>query len=209
MYLIGITGQSCSGKTTLSRKLQTSLGLDSCLLISMDDFYKELSEEQYALLKNDEAHINFDTPESIDFDLLKRTLSDLKANKSDVKLPKFEVEKCIISSWTNVPSGKYKYIIVEGLFIFSDNELAKLCDLKLWVETSDYVCALRRFIKFSFLLKGYTHDYIYNQCLKYVIPGQEKYIKPVKRQCDFFVNGEKEDKSCVNMVVNYIVNKPS
>lgn len=204
MYIIGVTGQSCSGKTTLSRQLQRILGDESCLLISMDDYYKELSEDQYNVLKSDEAQINFDTPESIDFDLLKTTLTSLKQNTHELKLPSFNVEKCVIDSWTTVKPDRYKYIILEGLFIFYDADIAKLFDLKIWVETSDYVCALRRFMKFSRLLKGYSHEYIYNQCIKYVIPGQEKYIKPIKRFCNYFVNGEIDDRICVDMVVDYI-----
>lgn len=47
MFIIGITGLSCSGKTTLSKNLQNSLGADDCLIISMDDYYKELTDEQY------------------------------------------------------------------------------------------------------------------------------------------------------------------
>jgi uridine kinase len=206
MYLIGITGISCSGKTTLSRKVQQSLGEDQCLLISMDDFYKDLTPEQQKQMRLDHSVINFDTPESIDFALLKKTLNDLKSPTSDeIRLPKFDTAKCAITSWTTIPSNKYKFVIVEGLFVLNDPELVDYFDLKVWVETSDYVCALRRFMKFSQVLKGYTHEYIYSQCVKHVIPGQERFIKPMKRVCDFFVNGEIDDRNCVNMVVNYIL----
>lgn len=204
MYVIGITGLSCSGKTTLSQKLQKTLGAENCLLLSMDDYYKELTQEQYEILHNDNAEINFDTPEQIDFDLMKRTLNDIKQNKKQVKVPKFDLASCVITSWTTIEPGQYKYIILEGLFIFNDTDIANLCNLKIWVETSDYVCALRRFIKFTLSIKGYSHDYVYNQCLKYVIPGQEKYIKPIKKLCDFFINGEKDDINYVEMIVKYI-----
>ncbi len=86
MYIIGITGLSCSGKTTLSQNLQKCLG-DECLLLSMDDYYKELTEEQYKVLHDDEAVINFDTPEQINLQLLKSNLNDIKNNNS-VAIPK-------------------------------------------------------------------------------------------------------------------------
>lgn len=211
MYIIGVTGKSCSGKTTLSRKIQSQLGSDQCLLISMDDFYKELTPDQQLLMRTDDSLVNFDTPESIDFELLKNTITSLKStNEPDklVKIPKFDLEKCVISSWTSIPCGKYKYIIVEGLFLLCDEELAKCFDLKIWVDTRDYVCALRRFMKFSLLLKGYTHEYIYNQCIRFVIPAQERFINPTKTLCDFFVNGEIDDTSCVTMIVIFIT-KPN
>lgn len=203
MYIIGITGLSCSGKTTLAKKLVDSLGGDDeCLLISIDNYYKELTKQQLEILHNDSADINFDTPEAIDFCLLKQNLTEIKQNKL-VILPKFDIASCIRSNGFEVAVNKYKYIILEGLFVLWKSDIADLCDLKLWVETSDYVCALRRFIKFTTVIKGYTHDYVYNQCLKHVIPGQEIFIKPVKKICDFFINGEKNDDNSIKMIVKY------
>jgi uridine kinase len=204
MHIIGITGLSCSGKTTLAKKLVDSLGgNDECLLISIDNYYKELTQQQLEILHNDSAEINFDTPEAIDFNLLKQNLIDIKQNKL-VRLPKFDIASCIRTDDFEVTANKYKFIILEGLFVFWNREIANLCDLKLWVETTDYVCALRRFIKFTTVIKGYTSDYVYNQCLKYVIPGQEMFIKPVKKDCDFFINGENNDEKSIEMIVKYV-----
>lgn len=202
MYIIGITGLSCSGKTTLSKKLQSYLGSD-CLSLSMDDYYKVLTAEQYAVLHNDDAAINFDTPDAIDFGLMKSNLADIK-NNTPTDIPQFDIGSCTITSWLNIPANKYKYIILEGVFIFSDPEITNMCNLKIWIETSEYICALRRFIKFTTSIKGYSHDYVYNQCIKFVIPGQEKYVKPLKKHCDFFINGEKNDVNYVDLIVKYI-----
>ena len=170
----------------------------------MDNYYKELTSDQYKVLHNDEAAINFDTPDAIDFEMLKRNLKDIKNNVQEVKLPIFDLASCTLTGWKNVPSNKYKYIIIEGLLIFSDPEVVELCNLKIWVDASDYVCALRRFIKFTDTIKGYSHQYIYNQCVKFVIPGQDKYVKPVKNVCDFFINGEKNDINHVEIIVKYV-----
>jgi uridine kinase len=206
MHIIGVTGLSCSGKTTLSEKLYRRLGTENCLLISMDNYYKELTSDQYKVLHNDEAAINFDTPDAINFEMLKKNLKDIKNNVGEVKLPIFDLASCTLTGWKNVPSNKYKYIIIEGLLIFSDPEVVELCNLKIWVDASDYVCALRRFIKFTDTIKGYSHQYIYNQCVKFVIPGQDKYVKPVKNVCDFFINGEKNDINHVEIIVKYVAN---
>ena len=171
----------------------------------MDNYYKELTAEQYKVLHNDEAAINFDAPDAINFDLLKQNLADIKNNVAEVKLPIFDLASCVIVDWKQVPVNKYKYVIVEGLLIFSDPDVARLCNLKVWIETSDYVCALRRFIKFTCgTIKGYSHEYVYNQCIKYVIPGQDKFVKPVKNMCDFFINGEKNDINHVDIIVKYV-----
>lgn len=171
MFVIGITGLSCSGKTTLSDSLQKALGEDDCLLISMDDYYKELSEEEYKILYSDEAAINFDRPEAINFDLLNNHLSDIIQNK-EVDLPKYDLGSCVVTKYLKVKSNKYKYIILEGVFIFCNEKLRDMLDLKIWVDTSEYLCALRRFIKYTRDIKGYGPDFVYNQCVKHVIPGR-------------------------------------
>lgn len=175
----------------------------------MDNYYKELSSDQYKVLHNDEAAINFDTPEAIDYELLKQNLRDLKNNMAETQMPIFDLGSCLITGWKKVPVNKYKYIIIEGLLIFSDPEVSDLCNLKIWIETSDYICALRRFIKFTCIIKGYSHEYVYNQCVKFVIPGQDKFVKPVRKMCDFFINGEKNDANHVEIIVKYVTNENS
>ena len=203
MYIIGITGLSCSGKTTLSIKLQQALGSDKCLLLSMDNYYKELTPEQHKILHDDSAAINFDTPAMIDFELLKTNLNDIKSGRA-TQLPVFDLGTCVVTERLNVAANTYDYVIIEGLFLFSDPQIVSLCNLKIWVETSDYVCALRRFIKFTTTIQGYTPEYVYNQCIKFVIPGQETFIKPVKKCCDLFLNGEKEDFNYVALIKEYV-----
>ena len=170
MFLVGVTGLSCSGKTHLSQKLKESLG-DECLYISLDDYYKELSEEERSILYKNEAFINFDTPDAIDF---KRLLGDLThlLNHKKTELPQFDLGKCVITKTVTVNPEHYKYIILEGVFMFNDETLKNLCNLKIWVETSEYICGLRRFIKWTKHIEGYTTDYVYNQCVKFVVPGR-------------------------------------
>jgi uridine kinase len=172
MYFIGITGLSCSGKTQLSSNLKNHLGKDECLVISLDDYYRELSEEEYKILYKDSAEINFDTPDMIDFNKLISHLELIKSNQPCL-LPKFDLGSCVLdpSKSFSVEPNKYKYVIVEGVFVFSNDVLNRLLDLKIWVETSEYICALRRFIKYTRDIQGYSPEFVYNQCVKFVIPG--------------------------------------
>jgi len=169
MYVIGITGLSCSGKTTLAQSLQAQLG-DTCLSLSMDDYYKELTPEQYKILYDDSAAINFDEPEAIDFDKFASHLTDIINNKP-VTIPKYDLGSCVVTEYIKVEANRYKFILIEGVFIFNDVRLREMCQLKVWVETSEYICALRRFMKYTKDIQGYTPEFVYAQCIKHVIPG--------------------------------------
>jgi uridine kinase len=173
MFVIGITGLSCSGKTTLSEWLQETLDKEKCLILSMDDYYKELTEEQQQILYDDQAAINFDTPDAIDIDLLCKHLELIRTNQP-VRIPKFDLGSCVVTNYLEVEPNKYKYLIVEGIFIYTNEKLFGHFDMNIWVETSEYLCALRRFIKYTRDIQGYSPDFIYNQCAKFVIPGKIK-----------------------------------
>ena len=94
MFIIGITGLSCSGKSTLCENLVKSLG-DECLYLSMDDYYKELTNEQAAVLYDNEALINFDTPDAINLDLLLSHVEDILSGKITF-IPKFDLGSCVL-----------------------------------------------------------------------------------------------------------------
>lgn len=136
----------------------------------MDDYYKELTEEQSKQLYDNEAVINFDEPNAINFDQFINHINDLLAGKA-ITIPKFDLGSCVVSKTIDIDPKNYEYIVLEGVFIFCDERLKNLCHLKIWVETSEYICALRRFIKYTRDIQGYTPEFIYAQCVKYVIPG--------------------------------------
>ena len=68
-----------SGKTTVAKKIIKSLNIDWVTLLSMDSFYKVLSEESHEMAAKNEY--NFDHPDAFDFELLVKTLKRLKAGK--------------------------------------------------------------------------------------------------------------------------------
>ena len=63
--MIGICGGSASGKTTVANKIITSLDVQWVTLLSMDSFYKVLTEEQHLQAARNEY--NFDHPGTFTF----------------------------------------------------------------------------------------------------------------------------------------------
>lgn len=59
-FVIGLSGGSASGKTTVAKKIIESLHVEWVCLLSMDSFYKVLTPEQCQAAANNEY--NFDHP---------------------------------------------------------------------------------------------------------------------------------------------------
>ena len=77
MLIIGIAGGSGSGKTTVVKAITDRLR-ERVVVIPQDSYYKDSSH----LSDEEKKYMNFDHPDSIDFDLLNRHLSLLRAGKS-------------------------------------------------------------------------------------------------------------------------------
>ena len=85
-YLIGISGGTASGKTTLCKELFQNLsGIDDCILLSMDNFYFGLSKEQH----DDAENYNFDHPDSLDFDEMYKVVLKLLKHE-DAEIPNYD-----------------------------------------------------------------------------------------------------------------------
>ena len=78
--IICITGASGSGKTTFAKKLISALPKNKITLISQDSYYKDLNH----LTIQDRSSQNFDHPNALDLDLLKKHLITL-AKKENLR----------------------------------------------------------------------------------------------------------------------------
>ena len=88
MLIIGIAGGSGSGKTTVVKAITEQLK-ENVVVIPQDSYYKDLShytEEQKRV------H-NFDHPDSIDFELLRAQLKDLREGR-EVEQPVYSYITC-------------------------------------------------------------------------------------------------------------------
>ena len=68
--IICITGASGSGKTTFAKELISALPKNKITLISQDSYYKDLNH----LTIQERSSQNFDHPNALDLDLLKKHL---------------------------------------------------------------------------------------------------------------------------------------
>ena len=106
-FVIGVCGGSASGKTTVAKKIIKSLNIDWVTLLSMDSFYKVLSEEQHQSAAKNEY--NFDHPDAFDFALLVKTLKRLKAGKR-VEVPIYNFVTHRRESKTTSMYGRWAFL---------------------------------------------------------------------------------------------------
>jgi uridine kinase len=183
-YIIGVAGGSGSGKTFFLKCFLHHFNAEEICLISQDDYYRPKE-----LQKIDEnGWINFDVPEGIDDD---RLLNDLKLLISGGTIEKKEYtfnvneENARLLNITSAP-----IIIVEGLFVFHYPEIAKLFDLKIFMDADEEITLNRR-ISRDEMERGYTRDMVMYQWVNHVMPAYKLYLLPYKGSCQKVIMNNK------------------
>ena len=77
--LIGFAGGSGAGKTTLVSSVQKRLGDHRAAIFSLDWYYKDINFQK----SNNRKSVNFDHPESLDIDLIKRNIQEMLSEQDN------------------------------------------------------------------------------------------------------------------------------
>src|SRR5574344_502611 len=119
MLVIGIAGGSGSGKTTVVKELIRQLPENSVSVISQDAYYYDNGD----LSPEEKKKINFDHPNSIEWDLLIKHLDLLKKGES-IPMPIYTYVTCARSKEV-IHVQPTEVIIVEGILVLCNEELRK------------------------------------------------------------------------------------
>jgi len=199
IYIIGITGGSASGKTTVSERIIQELDVPYVVLLSMDSFYKVLTPEQHALAEA--SNYNFDHPDSFDIDLLIETLKKLKKGIA-VDIPIYDFK-----THSRLKETRHIYganiIVFEGIFALYFEEVRKLMDLMLFIDTDSDIRLARR-MKRDIAERGRDIDGVLKQYTKFVKPSFEDYIQPSKKYADIIIPRGAENTVALELIVRHI-----
>ncbi|MBE6602299.1 MAG: hypothetical protein E7637_07350 [Ruminococcaceae bacterium] len=90
LRMLGLTGPTCSGKTTAAKKLTACLEAHGhrVHLISIDDFYYDTEYLRSRPRTDSDSAIDYDSESTIDISLLERTTESLLAGRP-TKMPRF------------------------------------------------------------------------------------------------------------------------
>ncbi|KAI3357640.1 hypothetical protein L3Q82_016044 [Scortum barcoo] len=192
-------GGSASGKTTVARKIIEALDVPWVVLLSMDSFYKVLSEEEQTLAASNDY--NFDHPDAFDFDLLTNTLLKLKQGKS-VKIPVYDfTTHGRQKEWKTVYGASV--IIFEGIMAFADKKLLQLLDMKIFVDTDSDIRLVRR-LRRDITERGRDIEGVIKQYNKFVKPAFEQYIEPTMRLADIVVPRGGGNMVAIDLIVQHV-----
>lgn len=186
-YIIGIAGGSGSGKSTFAERIKEAFPTQVSL-ISCDNYY--LPHDELTLEKR--AHLNYDAPEALEFDLMVRHLEELK-NGQAALCPVYDFTRHTRSDRVTEIEPR-PIILIDGILIFHDEALRECMDLKIYVETDADERILRR-ARRDMHERGRDLDSVIHQYLSTVKPMHNTYVKPTKVFADIILNGGKNEQA--------------
>lgn len=178
--VIGVSGGSGSGKSSVSSKiLETFEGL-SVMLLQQDYYYKNQSNLPF----EERLKTNYDHPLAFDNDLFFEHLTTL-INGGTIEKPVYDFTNHTRSSETVLESSR-DVIIVEGILILDDKRIRDLMDIKVYVDTDDDIRLARRILR-DINERGRTVESVIKQYVDVVKPMFHQFIEPTKRYADIIV----------------------
>ena len=195
--ILGVTGGSGSGKTTVSKAIYNQLHGQAIQIITQDTYYNDQSSMTMAERKA----VNYDHPLAFDTDLLIKQLTDLRNNKA-IEMPVYDYTQYTRSAET-VHVEPQDVIILEGILILDDERLRDLMDIKVYVDTDDDIRIIRR-IKRDMAERGRTLDSVINQYLATVKPMYHQFVEPTKRYADIIVPEGGENRVAIDILTTKV-----
>jgi len=189
-FLIGIAGESASGKTTFVDNTVKACVKDKIegvyTVLRCDDYFYDTSKElkeagNYERLFK--TGFSFDTPKVVNLDLMKSHLVDLKRNKPVVS-PRYDFVTCE-SSLDGEIKKPARVLLNEGLYVLNEG-LREIMDVKVYVFTPLDVLKDRWYRRAASRGKtGLAADLQFRDVNK----TAQEYIRPAMKIADVIING--------------------
>lgn len=178
--LIGITGGTGSGKSTIADALYSNFSKDCIAMIQQDMYYKDQSHLSF----EERIKTNYDHPMAFDNDLLVQHLKAL-INGESIEKPSYDFTIHNRSNETTTVESR-DIILLEGILILEDERIRGLLDIKVYVDTDADIRILRRLVR-DINERGRTVESVIDQYLTVVRPMHMQFTEPSKRYADIIV----------------------
>ncbi len=178
--IIGVAGGTCSGKTTIARRILERVGAEHIAYIPHDAYYKDLGH----LAPSERLKVNFDHPDALETSLLIEHLKALRKG-NEVNIPVYDFTSHTRTQRTEsvVPAP---IILVEGILIFVEPALRELFDVKLFIDTDADIRLIRRLTR-DLRERGRVFESVIDQYLMTVRPMHMEFVEPSKRYANVII----------------------
>lgn len=200
MFIIGIAGGSGSGKTTLVNSILKRVPYDQISILTQDAYYKDSSH----LPMEQRKELNFDHPDSIEWDLMLSDIQKLKTNQP-IDSPTYSYLTCSRLDETVRVEPK-KILLIEGILIFTCRQLCEEMDMRIYLEV-DADHRLSRIIERDMESRGRSAQDVIERYYKTVRPMYEEFIRPSRKEADMLVVGGGLNKAAVEFISSAISGK--
>lgn len=201
--LIGITGESACGKSTICKQIKSTIqGLNlPASIISSDNYFNDISEliKQYGDFDNlrDNGY-DVDSPESFQLDILKRDLEAISQGQ-DIRIPEYLIDGTGVSVPNAIPIKAEKIIVVEGMSTMY-KDVKEIFDIKVYIETD---CCEREQRFLSRAVERNQDEENAKKHWEYVKTAGQKYVQPAKQETDMVICGN-ADLTYFSQIIEYI-----
>jgi uridine kinase len=174
-YIVGISGGTCSGKSTLADRLKEILEKKySISLINMDNYYQWSARTTIAPISRIE-YPEHNHPDVVDKDTLYKDID------------------------TEISNGTTDIILIEGVFSLFFYQLREKLDLKIFVDLKSDERLYRRIKRMFESLDETAQRYL--DTVRY---RHDEFVEPTRWHADIVINGTLDTNLSTSIVVSYI-----
>jgi uridine kinase len=197
MLTVGIAGGTGSGKTTVVNKIMEAFPNNEILVIPQDSYYRDNID----ISLEERQKINFDHPDSVEFELLINHLKQLKKG-IPVEMPIYSYLTCLRAKET-ITIKPFRVVLVEGILILTDIGLRNMLDIKVFVD-ADADDRLGRVIQRDIVERGRSLMKVLERYHDTVKPSHLQFIEPSKRYADIIIPGGGENQVGIEVLISII-----
>ena len=195
MFIIGITGGTGSGKTTIVNEVINLFDASEICLLSSDSYYKNNTSLDF----NQRDKLNYDIPEAIDFDLLNKHI-DLLKQEININVPNYCFSTHLRLEKTTVVEPK-KILIIEGILILTNKTLRDSINYSVFLDCPRDVRFQRRLDR-DIKERGRNYNDVINLFETRLDIMHSEFVEPHKKFCDLILNTK--ENTNINPLISVI-----
>lgn len=180
-YVVAIAGGTCSGKSTLTDRLE-GIFKEKCKVVAfhMDKYFKKEPPTTIAPITRKE-YVEHNSPDTLELPRMFEDFARVTGDGSDARL-----------------------VLVEGLFALYLDEIRDRADLKIFVDLPSDERLTRRIVRF--MAWGQTFEEVTERYLDTVRFRHNELIEPTRWHADLVLNGTLDRGQGVDVAACFIEN---